>query len=196
MRAAHLLVAFALAACADGGAPAPASERAAPMTVAYQAEPRELMNAYEALPGNVILPPLGSVLSIINGTDAGITPGMRLRAIRALGQLSATTDATVLRGWLAQLLVQYRDDRSGTALLYLQAALEALAQLRVADDVPAVAALLSHPSRDVRITAARALRTIGDQTAVTWLRNQKANEQVPAVELEISEALQSLTPAN
>ena len=172
-------------------ATAGAAEQPVPSNVLY------LLSSFEALPTRQQLEslfpnsPTNRLMQIITSTSTTLTAGVRLRAIRALGQLPETLE---VRTALLQLLAQYATAYDGIDLLYLMAIVETIGQLGTADEVDAVVSLLPHPSRDIRIAAARALRLMGNVAAVTPLRNRGRDELVESVKLEISETLQVLDP--
>ncbi|HRC56395.1 MAG TPA: HEAT repeat domain-containing protein [Kofleriaceae bacterium] len=156
-----------------------------------------LLGSIEALPTReqleTLLPdaPASRLMQITSSASNTLSPGVRIRAIRALGQLPGSPQ---LRAALLQLLTHHSAAREGTAVLYLMTAVETLGQVGTVDEVDEVAAFLAHPSRDVRIFAARALRQIAAPSAVAPLREQASRELVEAVKIEISETLQILAP--
>jgi HEAT repeat protein len=124
-------------------------------------------------------------------TDGGVDPGIRLRALRALGlypspeSRAALHDALVARG---------RCDGDGAAvtgtdLVFVRAALEALGAIGDPEDVAWIVPCLQAKSRDLRVAAARSLRDLGASTAVCPLQRQRDVEVVPQVQSAISAAL-------
>jgi hypothetical protein len=138
-----------------------------------------------ALPGAT----LERLVTIAIAAEGAIDIGARISAIRALG-LYPSTDA--VRTALKQLLVQHQPAEQGSSVLIVMAALETLGRLGQTDDALEIASLLTHPSRDVRVSVARALRTMGAVAAVDLLRARQRSETVPAVKLAISEAIQAI----
>jgi len=132
-------------------------------------------------------------------SDGASDPGIRLRAIEALSQycLQSTTpprcDANdSAHQALLGVLGANANATSGTSLLALRAAIAALGPLQVAADADVIAPLLDHDSRDIRATAARALRDLCNPAAVAPLRARAQHEAVPQVTLAIDDALRVL----
>jgi len=117
---------------------------------------------------------------------------IRLRAIRAISLWPPSAENQLaLKIVLAEGLAQ----STGTSVLLAQAAIESLGRQAGAEDtelVKAVSDSLTHSSRDVRFAAARALRQIGATSALDALRARQYDEEVPAVRLAITEAIQAL----
>ena len=141
---------------------------------------------------------LSSLQQIANPTNF-VDRGVQLRAVRALTHYCQSTpcgaqDPAHLT--LTQIELRYRDARFGSDLLVLRAALESLGTLRVPEDWGILAAHLQHPSRDIRATAARALRDLGNTQAIPALRARYNIEtEGPTgdqVRLAISDALRVL----
>jgi HEAT repeat protein len=76
--------------------------------------------------------------------------------------------------------------------LRMKAAIEALGVLRIPDDVSILLPQLDHPSRDIRASAAHALRDLGNTQAIPTLRARYQQEQVQQVRIAISDALRVL----
>lgn len=182
------LVTLGLAGAA-GDLPAPAAEPAAtvPSSILY------LLSAFESLPTGdqlrELLPnsPEGRLLALVQGTEVSVT--VRLRAIRALGQLDASPQVTSA---LIALLDQYRDHQAGTGVFYLIATIEALGQVGSLNELPKLLTALPHRSRDVRVTVVRALRALRLPQAAPALEEHSTREASDAVKQEITETLQSL----
>jgi HEAT repeat protein len=124
--------------------------------------------------------------------DPNVDVGVALRSIRALSQYPVSAIGSSLAH---DTLVSIIGAHQGTAkldMLLLRAALESLGQLHVSADVPLIATALDHPSRDVRTTAARALRALGDPSAIPALRQRYGQEMIPQVRLAIESALAAL----
>jgi HEAT repeat protein len=121
--------------------------------------------------------------------------GVQLRAVRALIHYCATTpcaDADPAHVTLKNTELAYRDARAGSDLLVLRAALESLGLLKVPNDIGVLAFHLSHPSRDIRAGAARALRDLGNTNAIPLLRARMTIEQIAQVKTALSDALRVL----
>jgi HEAT repeat protein len=132
-------------------------------------------------------------LSAIAGAE-GNDIGVRLRAIHALVNYCTAPCAVgdTAHDTLASLVTANADVLSGSDLLVLRAAIEALGPLEVATDVNLLSPLLNHPSRDIRATTADALRDLCNTSAIEPLRVRYSEETVEQVELAISEALRLL----
>jgi HEAT repeat protein len=126
---------------------------------------------------------------------------IRLRAIRAASMFDLVGSDPLIqtrRATFQALLTANSSRASGHGVLLARAALESLGKVGGAQDptlVTAITASLGHPSRDVRIAAARALREMGAATAVDALRRQQAREFSPGVRLVIEAAIQALNQA-
>ncbi len=129
--------------------------------------------------------------------------GVRLRAIHALGQYCplpddpppcADTDPShvALTTLITTLGAEDLPANGGSDLLLLRAAIETLGPLQVADDEPALAGLLDHPSRDIRASTANALRDLCDTDGIAPLRARLQHETVDQVKLAITNALDVL----
>jgi hypothetical protein len=128
--------------------------------------------------------------------------GVRLRAIRALPHYCTTSCRSdgVATGDPAHLAVrkvfQSLDptDHGGKALLRLRSTLEALGATRsgLTQDVNLIAPFLDYASRDIRVTAARALGDLCNSTGLVPLRARYQQEQIEQVRLAISTALRDL----
>jgi hypothetical protein len=131
------------------------------------------------------------------GPGQSIDRGVQLRAVRALIHYCAsspcvgTDPAHVTLTSIANDPV-YANARLGSELLVLRAALESLGTLRVPADMDIIGAQLQHPSRDIRVAAARALRDLGNTNALPLLRSRYNIEEVEQVKTAISDALRVL----
>lgn len=137
---------------------------------------------------------LDNLQDIALGDDT-IDTGVRLRAVRALTQYCKAPCGThEAHGTLLTLIgvPRYRDVRVGRDLLVLRATIEAIGVLRVVDDMNVVLPFLQHPSRDIRVATAHALRDLGNTQAITPLRTRYLVEDVPSVQSAISDALRVL----
>ncbi len=128
-----------------------------------------------------------------------IDPGLRVRAIRALGNYPDSDTVTALE----QLITRFVSAASGSATLFVRAAGYSLAQVDGAGAVPTLGELLFHPSRDVRADAAHALGmtgAAGAPTAIPLLRARLADqpgqpaEAEPQVRWALAEAIRELSP--
>lgn len=126
-------------------------------------------------------------------SSAELDPGLRLAALRALGQYGADAIADEA---LRDALAEYAPAAEGVELLYLRAAMGALAEASGPAAAGELAPLLEHPVRDVRATAAAALGRAGGAEAIPALRARLAVETVLQVRLALEDALRGLqTPA-
>ena len=139
-----------------------------------------------------------SELAAIAGAE-GNDVGMRLRAVHALVNYCGDPPAVACLATdtahvaLASLISTDANVLSGSDLLLLRAAIEALGPLGVAADVTILAPLLNHPSRDIRATTANALRDLCNNAAIEPLRVRLSEETVEQVRVAISQALQLLS---
>lgn len=144
--------------------------------------------------------------------DPSADVGVRLRAIHTLWKycpldttLASSPCVVTDSGWpvhdaLVALVPASPSawPHSGPDLILLRAAIESLGLLRVtaadvsATDVTLLTRLLDHPSRDIRATAAHALRDRCNTQATGPLRVRYHNETSDQVKLAISEALRAL----
>jgi|GEM_PF-1488561 len=137
---------------------------------------------------------------VLIATDSSQDFGIRLRAIRSLasfcpppsGQMSGCDPNSTTHMTLTQLVDASGSAAAGSDLLTLRAALEALGQLQVAGDELQIAGYLDNPSRDVRATAALALRDLCNTAAIVPLRTRLQHESSAQVQLAISAALRVL----
>lgn len=170
-------------------APPPRPSASVPSSVLY------LLSAFETLPTGdqlrELLPnsPEGRLLSLVQGTEPEVTVTVRLRAIRAMGQLEPGPQVTSA---LVALLAQYRDHRAGTGIFYLIATIEALGQVGGLVELPQLLTALPHPSRDVRVAVVRALRVLRLPQAAPALEEHRTRETSDAVKNEITETLHIL----
>lgn len=119
--------------------------------------------------------------------------GIRLRAINALPQFCPTPcGGTQIHSGLRGLVAGSSQD--GRSVVLMRAALEALGTARSGDssDVGAILPYLSHSSRDLRASAASALRVMCNTQAVSPLRARYDIETVDQVRVAISAALRDL----
>ncbi|RMH45001.1 MAG: hypothetical protein D6689_01050 [Deltaproteobacteria bacterium] len=195
-RAAHFagyaaVVALAVAAWGAAGAPWPASGVA--RSVLVPGDPlRDLLGGVDYVPDRAALDGAiaGSPTDVLVALaqDAAADPGVRVRAVRALGLYPS--DAT--RSALAALVAALRSSEAGYDLVLLRAALLSLGAVGGAGAAAAIAPALHHPSKDIRAAAATALGATGDKDAVAYLYEQLATEQDELVRQAISEALRRL----
>lgn len=137
---------------------------------------------------------LASLIGLANPSSP-IDRGVQLRAVRALIHYCAATPCPEQDPALAalrQVEARYRNARAGSDVLVLRAALEAIGVLRYPTDIGLLLPHLQHPSRDIRATAARALRDLGNTQAIGPLRARYADEEFDQVRLAISDALRVL----
>jgi hypothetical protein len=125
-------------------------------------------------------------------SSAGDQTKLRLRAIRAISLWPPSAENQLT---LKIVLAESLQHTTGASVLLAQAAIESLGRQAGAQDtelVKAVSDSLTHASRDVRFAAARALRQIGAVSALDALYARRDAENVPAVRLAITEAIQAL----
>lgn len=152
--------------------------------------------------GGAAMPSLASIAQ-----DPTVDPGIRLRAIHAMtyfcplrdpgtGQVvpdcETTDDAYVA---LRNNITAESSARSGVDLLVLRASIASYGS--IGSHVPStefelIEGFLSHSSRDIRATTARALAELGDCHAVSALRLRYQQETTAQVRLAISDALRAL----
>jgi len=140
-----------------------------------------------------------SNLSTIALSQGTVDVGVQLRAIRALTHYCQAPCGTHEVHTTLETIAttpRYRDARRGSDLLVLRAALESLGVLRIPDDIAILVPQLDHPSRDIRATAAHALRDLGNTQAIPALRlrYQLEDPMRPGeqVRIAISDALRVL----
>ena len=128
--------------------------------------------------------------------DEAVDVGVRLRATRALGLYPSDEARTALHQAMAERGNCVLDGAAvtGTPLLFVRAALEALGAMHDPRDVERIVPCLQANSRDLRVAAARALRDLGASTAVCPLQERREVETVPQVQSAISEALRRWPP--
>ncbi len=115
-------------------------------------------------------------------------PGVRIRAYRALGSLSDEYSMKTLK----QTIEQYNSAIGGVDVLYLRAAIEAIASRGAQQGY--FDQLISHPLPDVRAEVARALADGEyDQETEQKLRLQRSRETVTWVKWEIEKSLLAWT---
>jgi HEAT repeat protein len=121
-------------------------------------------------------------------------PGRRLRAIRALAQYPGPEAEAALRTIMADL----DDALAGTDVLFLRAAIEALAVIGGSEAVPDIAHFLDSQGlddlvgQDIRASAAKALGTIGALSGAGPLYERLSIEQSRQVRFAITEALRAI----
>lgn len=120
--------------------------------------------------------------------DTGARAGQRLRALRSLAQYPSPRARTAL----VDAIGRYRDAEKGMDLLYLRAALEALAQVGGDDTWLIVIEFFDHRSPDIRAAAVRAVGDLGDPSATAELFRRLDLEKVPFVRAAIERALRDL----
>ena len=134
--------------------------------------------------------------------NPNVDVGVALRSIYALSQYpQSVIGSSLAHDTLAQLVAAYISSSRPTDVLLLRASIESLGPLRVSADADMLdcspsstlaGCPLDHPSRDVRTATARALRDIGNPSAIPLLRARLGAETVPQVKLAIAAALAAL----
>jgi hypothetical protein len=129
------------------------------------------------------------LIAIARGRDANLDdPGLRIRAYRALGLYPGPeTEAA-----LAAAVHEHSTKVAGTEILYLRAAMGALARVAGERAVDVIGPMLGHPSRDVRADAARALRETGSNRAACYIRPLQASEEFEMVQVAMEEAIREV----
>jgi HEAT repeat protein len=128
--------------------------------------------------------------------DDTVDLGVRLRATRALGLYPSDEARAALHQTMAERGNCVMDGAAvtGTPLLFVRAALEALGAMHDPRDAARIVPCLQANSRDLRVAAARALRDLGATAAVCPLQERREVETVPQVLSAISEALRRWPP--
>jgi hypothetical protein len=136
-------------------------------------------------------PPEQQLLTIAQDTTSDV--GIRLRSVTALSKYcTQACDGDPVHTALSNLIRDNANAHSGSGLLLLRAAIEAIGPLKVSNDLGILAPLLDHPSRDIRAATARALGQLCNSAAITPLRQRYQNESTQQVKLAISATLRSL----
>lgn len=130
------------------------------------------------------------LLAVASNASGNTDHGLRLRAIGALSLYPGPSSQSTL-----ETLISERINGTGIDTLYLRAAARSLAIVAKSDAVALLAQLLTHPSRDVRASAAAALALTESTTAVPILRDRLGQEPVVQVRLALSAAIRDLTDA-
>jgi hypothetical protein len=138
---------------------------------------------------------LSGLVVIVN--DIGTDSGIRMRAIHALSKYCAAPqciDSDLAHQTLVSVIEANTDlaVATGTSVVVLRAAVEALGPQRVGTDLTLLEPLLAHPSRDIRAATAHALRDLCNTEAINSLRTQQQNETSGQVRQAITEALRIL----
>jgi HEAT repeat protein len=183
----------ALALAIAAGASAEALDRLDNPAVLEVGDEELSRDRLDALLGAAAVQTLRNVIN-----DDSADPGMRLRAVRALGVYPTPESRDALHGVLSARGRCQGDgaDVTGTPLLFVRAALESLAAIGDPTDVDWIVPCLQARSRDLRAAAARALRDLGASTAVCPLQRRRDAEAEPQVQSAISEALRRWPPQN
>lgn len=193
MRASRRIIAIVVAAAALGGGVVGATRGGVQINI--PAPGFEMLNAIDSVPerdqvqrafgDNALIELQRIATATLDTVDAGV----QVRAIRAL--VHFTEGRPTVLDVLARN--EIATARSGTGVVVQRTAVEALGSYRDATDVDLVVTYLNAEySRDVRVSAARALGQIGSQTAVEPLRTRFRNELTAQVKVEISTALHIL----
>lgn len=132
----------------------------------------------------------GLVLLASVDNNPAVSPGMRVRAYRALGQF----DSDLARAALSNAIVAYRDADAAMARMYLLAAVEALGENGGAAEVEVLASALGNELLDVRAAAALALAETSSAAACPYLRGQNTHETNAQVKAALQTALGRIDP--
>jgi HEAT repeat protein len=138
---------------------------------------------------------LAGLVTIV--ADVGTDVGIQLRAIHALSKYCAApqcVDSDVAHQTLVSVITANYDPNvsTGSSVVILRAAVEAIGPQRVGTDLPLLAPMLGHTSRDIRAATAHALRDLCNTEAIAPLRIQQQNETSDQVRQAITEALRIL----
>lgn len=127
--------------------------------------------------------------------DASVDLGVRIRAIRTLSAYCPTgCGAGTVHDTLLQLINATPAVTAGSDVLVLRAAVESLGAARAVlpGDVATILPLLAHPSRDIRATVARTLRTTCSRTVLTAIISAQNSETTAQVRTELSTTVAAL----
>lgn len=185
-------VALALLLCA---LPAHGNEVALPLDILYMLTPIDCA-------------PTPQELTHVLGTDEirqlhdfALDPvsdfGMRLRATRAIPNYCRTSPDechVALIDVVDKIKLPIENESSGRRILRQRAAIEALgaAHSGQSGDLARLAEFLNHNSRDVRVSAVRAMRDLCDREAIRLLEDRLRVENTTQVRLVISSAIDVL----
>lgn len=136
--------------------------------------------------------PVEDLVELLDTPPGELDPGVRLRALRALGQYADDASADLAVETLELAVADHEDADEGIDVLYLRAAMGSLAVVAGPSSVDHLVPLLGHPVRDIRVAAAESLAVTGSAEAVSSLRARAAVEEVLQVRLAIMEALRQL----
>ncbi len=128
---------------------------------------------------------LSQLLTLAASSDPTISPGMRARALRALGQFPDD----IARSTLTNAVMTYRDSGDRLQVIFLLAAVEGLGQNGGDAAVPVLASVLTSDQRDARVAAALALAATDSPDACAPLRVQNTHETNPQVRAALQTAL-------
>jgi hypothetical protein len=147
---------------------------------------------------------------VVIARDPTMDLGVQIRAIRTLPlycpDAASCGTGSLIHDTLIAIISDYATVMSAIPpavllpqdLLRLRAAVEALGatQSALASDAELLAlpSLLDHPSRDVRVTVVRALRSLGSCAAVMPLKRRFLAERIAQVKVAIVAALQTFSP--
>lgn len=125
--------------------------------------------------------------------DRTMDLGVVLRAIRALPSYCPKPCVSgSVRDTLVSLIIEAKSQHTPQDLLRLRASIESLGVTRSVTDFNILTPLLTHPSRDIRASAARALLNICNVAAKDDLKKSYDAEMITQVKNEMSAALQAL----
>lgn len=126
--------------------------------------------------------------------DPSIDFGMRLRAVRAMPHFCQNPQACHEAILAVFADVETSGDPQGRKILRLRAAIEALgvARLDLPGDLQLLQSYLNNPSRDLRATAARALRELCNPLALESLKARYVVDPSAQVKAAIDDAIHAL----
>lgn len=130
------------------------------------------------------------LVAIARDVDGDADPGLRIRAYRALSLYSTPLVETALTEAVNDHAAPSKT--IGVEVVYAKAAMDSLAAVAGAGAVDTIAAVLDHPSRDLRVSAARALAKTAAPAAIAPLQSRLAIETDSLVSLALQRALSLL----
>lgn len=135
------------------------------------------------------------LIELAEDTSASSDSGVRIRALRALGQFAQSPSRPTAAAALRRAILTFGGEVRGVKLLYLRTSMLSLASLEGANAVSSLVDLLAHPSRDIRAGCSQALGITKSDTAIPALRDRALIEEQPQVQLAIADALFQLGSA-
>lgn len=130
------------------------------------------------------------LVAIARDVDGDADSGLRIRAYRAL----ALYQTPLVEAALAEAVTDHASvsNTIGVEVIFAKAAMDSLAAVAGPGAVSTIAAVLDHPTRDLRVSAARALARTQSTDAIAPLQTRLAGETDPLVQLALQRALGEL----